>query len=188
MWWMFYFPVDTHLAESLTAVWTMVGAFAQIGISGGVPLSLYLYAKQERKDRARLEREESVVNKRKSAEDRAARKKFREEERDKFYAQLDEIYLKIQRTIIDYPHLGLSNVERSEYEAVQYNSFAFMMWNFIESIHDYCLDNSRLKKTWHCILVSEAKGHREWFDNHVNRGRFKDEFVAYMIRESLVSP
>lgn len=125
------------------------------------------------------------------------------QERDRFYAQLDDTYLQIQRLIIEYPHLGepekLPSRENATPEQhaqlVQYDAFAFAIWNFIESIHDFTqsTDGSEdekksiamLKETWTCILEYEGARHAAWFRDRKNQRKFKERFWCYVNHKRL---
>jgi len=173
LYWPFMFGKD---AEYLVAFWTMLLAVMTGVLAASVPLSVYFYAKQENREISIREREEMAQ---KNEELRIARD-FKIEERDKFYAQLDAIYLDIQKTIIKYPHLAKRNIDRNEDELIQYDAFAFLIWNFIESIHDYCLDQDDLHDTWHCILEVESQNFAAWFKDSENRKKFKTKFIRYI--------
>jgi hypothetical protein len=136
------------------ALWIAAGSIAQIVLTLGLILSLVIF--------------------------RADRKKFKKEERDKFYAQLDSTYMAILKMVVDNPRLGLTPAHRSPEEQAQYDAFAFIMWNFLESIYDFCLDDPSLKETWDCILVHESAAHAGWFDREENRRKFKRKFRVYI--------
>ena len=121
-------------------------------------------------------------------------KQFYEQERVRFYAQLDSIYLEIQKLIIQYPFLGNPNAPRDGDQEIQYRAFAFIVWNFIESIHDYTNEEMDLAKhdrkedslvhaTWECIMKHEGMLHAEWFANKENEGKFKHAFRKNMMRD-----
>jgi hypothetical protein len=109
------------------------------------------------------------------------------EERDTFYASLDNMYLEIQKLIIQYPHLAQSNMQlKTAEQVVQYNAFAFISWNFIESIYDYSKKDEMLRETWGVILRHEARVHGSWFNRAENRVKFKPEFISYIERERCI--
>ena len=109
----------------------------------------------------------------------------RREERDTFYATLDRTYFDIQKMIVDHPHLANPDpTGKSRDQIVQYEAFAFMTWNFIESIFDYAKDDEVLTETWHCILDYESDLHSSWFSDPRNHGKFKPRFRDY-IRERM---
>lgn len=96
--------------------------------------------------------------------------------RDTFYSTLDSTYFEIQKLIIEHPHLSQPNAAKTHEQKVQYDAFAFLTWNFIESISDYSERDPVLRATWDCILVYEVNLHKEWFQNPANRKKFKEKF------------
>jgi len=105
------------------------------------------------------------------------------------YSALDNAYLEIQRLIIEYPHLAQPTLAgKTEDQVAQYNAFAFLTWNFIETIHDVSQDDEFLRETWHCILIYESGLHQEWFKDKDNRKRFKKRFVDAMRAHVDLSP
>lgn len=109
------------------------------------------------------------------------------QERDLFYATLDRTYFDIQKAIIEYPHLAASfSVGKTFEQIVQYDAFAFLVWNFLESIFDYAEDDKVLRKTWHCILCYEAAQHGTWFLEQRNACKFKPEFTRFISDHKLI--
>ena len=70
-------------------------------------------------------------------------------------------------------------------KASQYGAYAFMVWNFVETIFDRSQgwSNRRLRETWYPIIASENALHREWFDLPDNRRRFKQRFVRFIEKQ-----
>ena len=97
--------------------------------------------------------------------------------RNRFYSELDKIYLDIQKLIIQVPHLSNPQSIRNPQQATQYDAFAFITWNFIESIYDYSQQDKSVLVTWKCVFMYESSLHREWFDRPENQKKFKEEFV-----------
>jgi hypothetical protein len=104
------------------------------------------------------------------------------------YQDLDSLYLELIKLAIANP--GFVNPELTgDYkknfvgdQKLQYELYAFMVWNVCETIYDRRSIKSFFK-TWECIIKVENKLHRNWFDTEENHCRFKDEFVNY-IRQS----
>ena len=145
---------DTIDWEAVTALGTVVLALATILLAGGVILEFGRY---------RGEKRAAETN-----------------QRHQFYTQLDSVYYDIQRQIITRPHLADPAGEKTASQAVQYDAFAFMVWNFIEAIYDYGQSDADLKETWGVILVHEATLHRAWFENPRNHPKFKDRFRRHI--------
>jgi hypothetical protein len=103
------------------------------------------------------------------------------EQRDTFYATLDRTYFEIQKLIIDHPHLAEPDLaDKTPAQIVQYDAFAFIVWNFVESIYDYSKQEKELAVTWECILKYESAKHAEWFRKPENHPKFKNAFVEYI--------
>ena len=109
-------------------------------------------------------------------------KKLREQELLQFYTQIDNVYYDIQKLIIKNPHLALPTGHKTADEVHQYNAFAFMTWNVIEAIVDYCEKYKELHDTWDVIVRYEAKQHIQWFREPSNRVKFKKKFQGYVDR------
>ena len=140
--------------EAVTALGTVVLALATILLAGGVILEFGRY---------RGEKRTAETN-----------------QRHQFYTQLDSVYYDIQRQIIVRPHLASPAGEKTADEAVQYDAFAFMVWNFIEAIYDYGESDPVLRETWGVILAYEARLHRAWFEEPRNHPKFKDRFRQHI--------
>ena len=160
-------------AEVSVAYGTWALALFTFVLAVGIPVTIWLSTK---------EREESSV-------------RFLEQEQDRFYAQLDNTYLEIQKLIIDHPHLGdpavlLKNPEANPDQLTQYDAFAFIVWNFIESIYDFTRkgDDSpqgrrmteMLTQSWECIVEYEGARHAPWFVRTENQQKFKKSFRDYV--------
>jgi hypothetical protein len=113
----------------------------------------------------------------------------KETERDNFYACLDNTYFELKKLILDHPHLSNPDpTGKSADELIQYDIFAFMTWNFLESIVDYSKDDEHLCQTWNVILSYEASVHAAWFQNSDNRKRFKQKFLDHIGHLSVCAP
>ena len=64
-------------------------------------------------------------------------------------------------------------------ELLQYDLYAFMVWNICETIYDRS-NMTSVSSTWDCIIEVESKLHRTWFDNDKNHCRFKPKFKKYL--------
>lgn len=108
-------------------------------------------------------------------------KRARRDERYVFYAQLDKTYFDIQKILIERPYLSnRPEIARTMEEELEYDAFAFLVWNFLESIYDYGEKDEFLMETWECIFKYEARLHFEWFLREENRQKFKDRFWRYV--------
>ena len=108
--------------------------------------------------------------------------------RDAYYAEIDRVYfelLKIGRErpeLLTYPTSPTSPASPDPAKASQYGAYAFMVWNFLETIYDRCQGWSkrRLRETWFPIIAAENDLHRAWFELPENRRRFKQRFVRFI--------
>jgi hypothetical protein len=114
--------------------------------------------------------------------------------RDAYYAEIDRVYFELLKIGLERPEL-LSYPTRQPSpdspdsptspdpaKADQYGAYAFMVWNFLETIFDRCQGWSkrRLRETWFPIIAAENALHRGWFELPDNRRRFKQRFVRFI--------
>lgn len=102
--------------------------------------------------------------------------------RDAYYAELDRMYFELLKIGLNRPELLSFPASPDPARATEYGAYAFMVWNFIETIFDRCQGWSkrRLRETWYPIIDAENALHRGWFDLPVNRRRFKQRFVEFI--------
>ena len=50
------------------------------------------------------------------------------------YGEIDKMYFEILKEALAKPHVVRQNIVRSEEEEVEYGIYAFIVWNFLESI------------------------------------------------------
>lgn len=97
------------------------------------------------------------------------------------YSELDSTYAGLLEKGIEHPHFVAGDVERDAIEKVQYDLYAFMVWNFIETIVDRCHGKKTLAETWSPIILVEAKKHYAWFVKPENKEKFKDSFRKHIL-------
>jgi hypothetical protein len=102
--------------------------------------------------------------------------------RDAYYAELDRVYFELLKIGLERPELLAFPASPDPARATEYGAYAFMVWNFIETIFDRCQGWSkrRLRETWYPIIDAENALHRGWFDLPANRRRFKQRFVQFI--------
>ena len=102
--------------------------------------------------------------------------------RDAYYAELDRVYFELLKIGLERPELLSFPASPDPAKADQYGAYAFMVWNFVETIFDRCQGWSkrRLRETWYPIIAAENALHRAWFDLPENRRRFKQRFVRFI--------
>lgn len=93
------------------------------------------------------------------------------------YTEIDRIYADLVKLRITQP--GLADLPRQNAEdglspeaagdnASRYDAYAFLIWNFIETIHDRCKSDGKLLETWQPILDAEGKLHAEWLSRNLH--------------------
>ena len=105
--------------------------------------------------------------------------------RDAYYAEIDRVYFELLKIGLERPELLTYPASPDPAKASQYGAYAFMVWNFVETIFDRSQgwSNRRLRETWYPIIASENALHREWFDLPDNRRRFKQRFVRFIEKQ-----
>lgn len=63
------------------------------------------------------------------------------------YGEIDKMYFEILKEALAKPHLVRQGIERDAEQAVEYDIYAFIVWNFLESIYDRCMLDHALQKT-----------------------------------------
>jgi hypothetical protein len=105
--------------------------------------------------------------------------------RDAYYAEIDRVYFELLKIGLERPELlayPTSPASLDPAKAIQYAAYAFMVWNFVETIFDRTQGWSRrrLRETWYPIIAAENALHRGWFEVADNRRRFKQRFVRFI--------
>ena len=97
-----------------------------------------------------------------------------------YYGELDKMYFEILKEALAKPHLVQQGIERGVEQTVQYDVYAFIVWNFLESIYDRCMLDAALQHTWFPIIEAERAIHLSWIQQAQNRVKFKDEFLRFV--------
>ena len=96
------------------------------------------------------------------------------------YGEIDKMYFEILKEALGKPHLVRQGIERDGEQETEYTVYAFIVWNFLESIYDRCMLDSELKKTWFPIIQAERNTHLEWIQRKENRTKFKEDFLSFV--------
>jgi hypothetical protein len=104
--------------------------------------------------------------------------------RESYYAELDRVYFELLKIGLERPYLRGPTPPTEPDRAAEYDAYAFMVWNFLETIVDRCdgPGNAGLRETWYPVVATECELHRAWFDVRENRRKFKDRFCAFIDR------
>jgi len=102
--------------------------------------------------------------------------------RENYYAELDRVYFELLKTGLERPYLLTSPPPTDPVKAREYDAYAFMVWNFIETVVDRseARSNRHLRETWYPIIATENALHRGWFDLPENRRKFKERFRIFI--------
>lgn len=92
---------------------------------------------------------------------------FRKSVNNLHYTELDSMYLELLKMAVDKPHLrqpdGIyRNPLAKTSQEREYDIYARMIWNFLETIADRCHNDSTLKDTWYPVIRDEGTVHRQW--------------------------
>ena len=96
------------------------------------------------------------------------------------YTELDKMYFDVLQMAVEDPTLIDPEALRDANEQRKYNTYAFMVWNIMESIYDRCHGDGELCETWYPVIDTEEKRHRRWFDDPLNRPKFKEGFCRFV--------
>ena len=104
--------------------------------------------------------------------------------REGYYAELDRLYFELLKIGLERPYLRTSVPPAEPGKASEYEAYAFMVWNFLETVVDRSegRSNHGLRQTWYPIVASEGALHRAWFEIPENQRKFKESFCRF-IRE-----
>jgi len=100
------------------------------------------------------------------------------------YNVFDSLYQDILKTGLEYPEFRNPEKTRdyknsfSENQLIQYEIYAYMCWNFCETIYDK--KDKRLMRTWLVVLEEERNLHLQWINQPENERKFKPEFLLYI--------
>jgi hypothetical protein len=100
--------------------------------------------------------------------------------RDSYYAELDRVYFELLRIALERPYLLDFATAPDPTKQREYDAYAFMVWNFLETIVDRCGNNKQLCDTWYPVITAENALHRKWFDLPANKSKFKQGFINFV--------
>jgi hypothetical protein len=102
--------------------------------------------------------------------------------REGYYAELDRVYFELLRIGLDRPYLRAFVPPTDPAQVREYETYAFMVWNFLETVVDRCESSSdrKLRETWYPVVATESALHRDWFEVKENRAKFKGRFCRFI--------
>jgi hypothetical protein len=108
--------------------------------------------------------------------------------RSTHYVALDQAHADILKLAITHPHLRQPEGVKTAEQKQQYDSYALMVFNLLETIYDHCRDDPLLRETWKPIVTAESHLHRSWFEDPENRRYHKQTFRQEMLRHFQLAP
>jgi hypothetical protein len=96
------------------------------------------------------------------------------------YTELDRMYFDLLQMAVENPRLVDPDATRTGDHEKAYDTYAFMVWNVMESIYDRCHGDDDLCETWYPVIDTEFHRHHRWFDDPRNRPKFKERFRAFI--------
>jgi hypothetical protein len=105
--------------------------------------------------------------------------------RDGYYAELDRVYFELLKIALERPYLIDFPATPDPKKQREYDAYAFMVWNFVETVFDRCRGwgKKSLRETWFPVIAAENALHRPWFDLPANRSKFKRHFCSFIERQ-----
>lgn len=107
---------------------------------------------------------------------------FRESLKESHYTNLDGMYMTILQMTMERPYLKTPGQLLTDIQKAEYDTYAYILWNFLESIFDHCQEDRDLQATWYPSIQAESQVHRAWLETPTNRPKFKEAF-HYFIAE-----
>lgn len=119
---------------------------------------------------------------------------FRKSVNNLHYTELDSMYLELLKMAIDKPYLRQPDaiyrnpLAKTNHEQ-EYDIYARMIWNFLETVADRCQNDPNLEDTWHPVIEDEGTVHKQWirkkpkgfsdvfYQRFDQDGPFGDEFL-----------
>ncbi len=96
------------------------------------------------------------------------------------YNELDRIYQSLLTLAFHSTYLTQPETITTKEQQEKYDIYAFMVWNFLESIYDKCLKDEHLRDTWVPIIEVEGILHNKWFKREENMPKFKPQFSNFI--------
>jgi hypothetical protein len=159
------------LADALTT-WTEVGSIATAVSMIALIATVILTGK-------------SVKLSSKAIED--SMKSFTKSFEASHYTELDSMYCDLLKVALQKPYLVATPELRTAAQKPEYDIYAYMIWNFLEAIHDRCIDDDPLKSTWYPVIDAENRLHRDWFKEDRNKHKFKTKFYNFILNDEFKS-
>ncbi|MGZ9101155.1 MAG: hypothetical protein ACXW3O_15760 [Brevundimonas sp.] len=101
------------------------------------------------------------------------------------YSELDRLYFDLQRAALDYPavHVPVPPTGNPTDAQRRYDTYALMVWAFVETVCDRCERDETLHTTWYPIVRVEKERHIAWLRRPENAALFKESFVKKFVKD-----
>jgi hypothetical protein len=103
------------------------------------------------------------------------------------YSELDRMYFELLKASLEKPYLTNPAALKDDTQLKAYEIYAYMIWNFLEAIHDRCKGDKVLEATWYPVIDAENRLHSKWFQDKKNWHKFKEPFRKFIEREEFKS-
>lgn len=111
-------------------------------------------------------------------------RKLADAQRLENYTEIDQMYLSLLSMAIERPYLLEPAGITDPMHRLQYDTYAYAVWNFLETIFDRCRTDPVLRTTWYPVLAFERRRHRAWFEAPVNQPKFRQAFRDFVESEA----
>ena len=101
------------------------------------------------------------------------------------YSDLDTMYEDILKLGFEHPEFRdvakTSTYQKSftKNKLIQYDTYAYIVWNVCETAYDYTRKNKNNWNTWKPVILEEHRLHGSWLMDELNQKRFKSEFIKF---------
>ena len=95
------------------------------------------------------------------------------------YSELDRLFFDLQRAALDYPtvRVPVPPTDNPTDAQRRYDTYALMVWAFVETVCDRCERDDHLHTTWYPIVMVEKERHIAWLRRPENAALFKKSFA-----------
>jgi hypothetical protein len=104
------------------------------------------------------------------------------------YAELDKMQFELLSCVLEKPWLEQTVASRPDEQAAAYDIYAWMVWNFVETIYDRCGQHKHLVVTWRPVIIVANSVHGGWFNRPDNNDKFKEKFREFIRNSRYLAP
>jgi hypothetical protein len=107
--------------------------------------------------------------------------------REAIYGDLDSLYLEVLKIGLESPQFrnikytsDYTKMFESENERIAYETYAYITFNWCETVLDKARQDTELKVTWYPAVRAEYQLHKAWIENPENHFKFKEEYRSLL--------